>query len=73
MTIGMDLGDRENRICVLNADGKKLEELEVMNTARAIDSYFGQYTEALVALEAGTHSPWISRKLEKIGRQGIGG
>ncbi|MEA3223541.1 MAG: hypothetical protein U9P49_10325 [Thermodesulfobacteriota bacterium] len=23
MTIGMDLGDRKNRICVLNADGKR--------------------------------------------------
>lgn len=69
ITIGMDLGDRTNRICVLDAEGKELEELEIMNNAKAIDNYFGQYTGVLVALEAGTHSPWISRKLEKMGHR----
>jgi len=69
MTIGMDLGDRTNRICVLDADGQELEKLEITNTARAIDNYFGRYTGVLVALEAGTHSPWISRKLEQMGHR----
>jgi len=69
MTIGMDLGDRTNRICVIDAEGEELEKLEITNTARAIDNYFSRYTGVLVALEAGTHSPWISRKLEKMGHR----
>jgi transposase len=69
ITIGMDLGDRTNRICVLDAEGQELEKVEIPNTARGIDNYFSRYTGVLVALEAGTHSPWISRKLEKMGHR----
>ena len=69
MTIGMDLGDKANRICVLDADGRELEKVEITNTTRSIERYFSRYTGALVALEAGTHSPWISRKLEKMGHR----
>jgi transposase len=69
MTIGMDLGDKANRICVLDADGTELEKVEITNTARSIERYFSRYTGALVSLEAGTHSPWISRKLEKMGHR----
>jgi len=69
ITIGMDLGDKANRICVLDAEGNELEKVEISNTARAIDGYFGRYRGVLVALEAGTHSPWISRKLENMGHR----
>lgn len=69
MTIGMDLGDRANRICVLDADGRELEKGEITNTAKAIERYFSRYPGAVVALETGTHSPWISRKLEEMGHR----
>lgn len=69
ITIGMDLGDKANRICVLDAEGNELEKVEISNTARAIDGYFGRYRGVLVALEAGAHSPWISRKLENMGHR----
>jgi transposase len=66
-TIGVDLGDKQNVVCVLDGSGEILEILHVTNTQKAMKQYFSQYSQALVALEAGSHSPWVSRLLEKIG------
>jgi len=66
-TIGVDLGDKQNVVCVLDESGEILEILHVTNTQKAMKQYFSQYSQALVALEAGSHSPWVSRLLEKIG------
>lgn len=67
VTIGMDLGDRKHQICVLDEAGGKVAEVTVDNTAPAIRKYFGQYAGALVAMETGTRSPWISRLLVSLG------
>lgn len=68
ITIGMDLGDKKNQIHVLNAAGKTIKtDISIENTAEAIRSFFTAYEGALVALEAGTHSGWISRLLTNTG------
>lgn len=67
VTIGMDLGDKNNVVCVLNNSGIAISEQSVGNDAQSIQAYFTKYKGATVALEAGTHSPWISRLLTSLG------
>ena len=66
-TIGMDLGDRRNAVCVLNKEGKVIEERSVMNDRESIGEWIIRYKGATVAMETGTHSPWVSRFLEDLG------
>lgn len=67
ITIGMDLGDRTHLIVVFDDQGNELEVSEVNNTKTGIKKYFDRFKTATVVLEAGTHSPWISRELEQMG------
>lgn len=66
ITIGMDLGDKKHQVQVLDKDGKTIKVCQISNTKKAIEEFFSQYPDALVAIEASTHSPWISRLLEEI-------
>jgi transposase len=66
ITIGMDIGDQKNQIHVLNVDGETTKICRITNTQKAIEEFFCQYPGALVAIEACSHSPWISRILKKI-------
>src|SRR6059036_1926786 len=67
ITIGLDLGDRRHRFCVLGEKGEVLEEGSVDNNRAALSELGGRYPEALVVMEAGCHSPWVSRHLEQAG------
>lgn len=66
VTIGMDLGDKKHLVYVLSSDGKKNLTDTVENNRKALDDFFGKYKGATVAIEAGTHSPWISRQLDLL-------
>ena len=68
-TVGLDMGDKNHSICVLDPEGKVLERGGVANTATAIRKRFGGLSPCLVALEAGTHSGWVSRVLEELGHE----
>lgn len=67
ITVGMDLGDRRHQVCVLDKKGNIIKTCQVSNTKGAIEKFFSRYAGATVAIEAGTHSPWISRELEDCG------
>lgn len=67
ITIGMDLGDKFHIVVVFDGDGNELETANVINTKAGIIKFFKAYTSATVAMEAGTHSPWISRLLNEMG------
>jgi transposase len=67
MTIGMDLGDKSHEVCLMDAEGKVIGRETVTNTKASLVKFFGEYKEALVVVETGTHSPWISRELEALG------
>lgn len=65
---GMDLGDKTHEVCVLDAEGRVQTRGRIENTAEAIRRYFARQPHGMaIALEAGTHSGWISRLLEKLG------
>ena len=68
-TIGIDLGDKKHAICVLDAEGEIIDERTITNHRESLRRLGKKYPEARVALEVGSHSPWISRFL---GRTRIG-
>lgn len=69
MTIGIDLGDTSHQVCVLDGDGKAVQERQITNTYHALGRQFARLAPALVAIEASTHSPWVSAALENWGHQ----
>ena len=69
LTIGLDLGDKHSHLCVLNSAGEVEEEGRVATTAVALQRRFSSYPRSRVAIEVGTHSPWVSRLLEACGHE----
>lgn len=67
LTIGIDLGDRQHTACVLDASGRVVAEPKLANTREALLAFSRIYPRATIAMETGTHSPWISRLLEAQG------
>ena len=67
ITIGMDLGDKTSRYCVLGEDGTLLSEGTVATTRKAMTQKFAGMRRGRVAMEVGTHSPWLSRWLASLG------
>ena len=71
LTIGLDLGDRWSFYCVLDEAGKIILEQKVATTPEAIKQTFGKMPQSLIAIETGTHSPWVSRLLTELGHEVI--
>ena len=71
VTIGLDLGDRYSYLAVLDEDAELMEETRVRTAAPALRTWFDRIDRARVALEVGTHSPWVSRLLEACGHEVI--
>ena len=71
MTVGLDLGDRYSHYCLLNADAEVVEEGRIQSTEAALRRHFEGEPCLRIALECGTHSPWVSRLLKALGHQPI--
>jgi transposase len=71
ITIGMDLGDKTSRYCVLGNQGEVVSESSVATTRKAMLEKFGPMRRCRIALEVGTHSPWLSRMLSGLGYEVI--
>jgi transposase len=71
VTIGLDLGERRHRFCVLGCNGEVVEEGSLLNERVQLSGLVGRYPGALVVMEAGCHSPWISRYVEALGCEAV--
>jgi transposase len=71
LTIGLDLGDRHCWYCVVDEAGQIQLEQRVRTNAKALQEVFGSMARSRIALEIGTHSPWISRLLSELGHEVI--
>jgi len=71
LTIGLDLGDRWSFYCILDEVGKIILEQKVPTTTEGMKQTFVKVPRSLVALETGTHSPWVSRLLTELGHEVI--
>jgi transposase len=70
-TIGLDLGDQSSRYCRLDQQGVVVQEGSVPTTKKALGPVFGALPRCRIALEVGTHSPWVSRLLKSMGHEVI--
>jgi transposase len=71
LTIGLDLGDRNSWYCVLDEAGQIQLEQRLRTTAEAFRKVFDGMPRSRIALETGTHSPWVSRLLAELGHEVI--
>lgn len=69
VTIGMDLGDRASRFCMLSSEGEVLREGQVPTSKAGMTATFGPLGRARIAIEVGTHSPWVCRLLGSLGHE----
>lgn len=67
ITIGLDLGEKRHRFCVLDGAGEVVEEGGLNNDRESLAQLGGRYARGWVVMEAGAQSPWISRYVEGLG------
>ena len=73
LTIGLDLGDRMSQVCMLDSIGEIVEESRVATTKSGLTRMFdvGRLGKCRIAMEVGTHSPWVSRALKEMGHEAL--
>ena len=70
MTAGLDLGDRYSYLCLLDTEsGEVIEEGRLRTTPEAFKRRFDSERPLRIAIEVGTHSPWVSRVLKECGHE----
>lgn len=70
-TIGIDVSDRSSCYCVLDHAGEVSAEGKLRSTPAAYRQHFAGMAPARIALEAGTHSRWMSALLRECGHEVI--
>ena len=68
-TIGVDLGDRESELCVVDGSGEVVARTKAATTKAGLTKSLKRYPGSRVIIEVGTHSPWVSRLLEGLGHE----
>jgi len=69
--VGLDLGDRWSQLQVLDQEGEVVEESRLPTSESALRRKFSTMAHCRVAMEVGTHSPWVSRLLTELGHEVI--
>jgi transposase len=67
--IGIDLGDKRSQYCFLDEAGEVIVEGNLATTTAEFEAYFSEVARSRIALEVGTHSPWVSALLEGLGHE----
>ena len=72
LVCGLDLGDKRSYVCTVDvASGEVMEESRIRTTPGAVRCRFGGMERMRVAIEVGTHSPWVKEELEEAGHEVI--
>jgi len=66
-TIGLDLSDRVSHLHLMRGDGQTLETGKVQTQRAALAQLFERWQGCRLVIEAGGHSPWISRLGKECG------
>src|SRR5688572_18773579 len=70
MTAGMDLADNYSHLCLIDTEsGELIEESRLRTTPEAMWRRFDSERPLHIAIEVGTHSPWVSRLLTECGHE----
>ena len=69
-TAGLDLGDKHSYLCLIDQQsGEVMEEGRLRTPPEALRRRFASEPSMRIAIETGTHSPWVSRLLEECGHE----
>lgn len=72
LVMGLDIGDRYCRYAILDREtGAVVEQDKVATNADVLRLVFARYGRMRIALEVGTHSPWVSRVFAELGHEVI--
>lgn len=71
LTMGLDVSDRSSVAVVLDAAGEVVEEVKVPTTKAGLRRLLSGRAACRVALEVGTHSPWIAALAAEVGHEVI--
>ena len=66
VVIGIDLGDKSSMVCVLSGNEVNKKESTIETTSGSFLEFFDQFetpSSVVVAMETGSHSPWLSAML----------
>lgn len=67
LTVGLDVGDKVTRFCVLDQDAQIVAEGAARTSPEHLRGLFQGYQGATVALEVGPHSRWLDQMLVELG------
>jgi transposase len=70
-SVGLDLGDNTSRYLVVDSEGVVKTERSVPTTKKGMSQVFASMVRSRIAMEVGTHSPWVSRLLQSFGHEVI--
>jgi transposase len=68
-TIGLDLGDRTSRVCELDFAGEIAQEGRLRTSPDDFEEAFKNRPPCRIAIETGTHSPWVDELLRSFGHE----
>lgn len=68
-TIGVDLGDKQSRLCVVDRAGEIVEEGRIATTASAFTRRFKSLEPHRIVIETGTHANWVHDLLVSLGHE----
>jgi transposase len=71
VTVGIDLGDKVSRYCMLEEGGVVMEEGFFHMTESSLEKHFGKMPPARMAMEAGTRARWLRDLLVGYGHEVI--
>lgn len=74
LTVGIDIGDRYSEICIVGGGDGHIEVFEsgrIKTSKEAVTGYFAGRDPMTIALEVGTHSPWMSELIRELGHDVI--
>jgi transposase len=71
LTAGVDLGDKYSYLCLIDTEsGEVIEEDRLRTIPESFSRRFDSEQQPMrIAIEAGTHSPWVSLLLEELGHE----
>ncbi len=71
-TVGLDVGDRSTRYCVIDHHtGEILGEGSAPTTREGMTDLLGALDPMRVVQETGTHSPWLHHLIEELGHESV--
>lgn len=65
--VGLDVSDRKSAMVALGDDGQVIDRQVIATRAPELDAWASGVAPTIVVIEAGPHSPWMSRLLSRHG------